>query len=123
MCHKELLRGVKALAAFAPCSNFVFRKSEANTVLKKIPPRKGGGWSLQTEMCQISEYGCFTDDHKGLVATKTILQVKVSHHHRLSSQLCVVIIFLVTVVVCRGIISVMMYHTGSPVLQTEVFHM
>lgn len=36
------------------------------------------------------------------------------------SQLCVVIIFLVTVVMCRGIISVMMYHTGSPVLRTEV---
>uniref|UniRef100_A0A1A7WND2 Anoctamin n=1 Tax=Iconisemion striatum TaxID=60296 RepID=A0A1A7WND2_9TELE len=34
-------------------------------------------------------------------------------------MLCVVIIFLVTVVVCRGIISVMMYHTGSPVLRTE----
>ncbi|XP_024136617.2 anoctamin-7 isoform X1 [Oryzias melastigma] len=34
-------------------------------------------------------------------------------------MLCVVIIFLVTVVMCRGIISVMMYHTGSPVLRTE----
>lgn len=35
-------------------------------------------------------------------------------------QLCVVMIFLVTVVMCRGIISVMMFHTGSPVLRTEV---
>ncbi|XP_044208094.1 anoctamin-7 isoform X1 [Thunnus albacares] len=34
-------------------------------------------------------------------------------------MLCVVMIFLVTVVMCRGIISVMMYHTGSPVLRTE----
>ncbi|XP_041860974.1 anoctamin-7 isoform X2 [Melanotaenia boesemani] len=34
-------------------------------------------------------------------------------------MLSVVIIFLVTVVMCRGIISVMMYHTGSPVLRTE----
>lgn len=38
----------------------------------------------------------------------------------LPSQLCVVMIFLVTVVMCRGIISVMMFHTGSPVLRTEV---
>ncbi len=38
-----------------------------------------------------------------------------------SSQLCVVMIFLVTVVMCRGIISVMMFHTGSPVLRTEVY--
>lgn len=29
-------------------------------------------------------------------------------------------IFLVTVVMCRGIIIVMMFHTGSPVLRTEV---
>lgn len=29
-------------------------------------------------------------------------------------------IFLVTVVMCRGIISMMMFHTGSPVLRTEV---
>ncbi|XP_029013262.1 anoctamin-7 isoform X2 [Betta splendens] len=34
-------------------------------------------------------------------------------------MLCVVMIFLVTVVMCRGIISVMMFHTGSPVLRTE----
>uniref|UniRef100_A0A3B3ZSM6 Anoctamin n=1 Tax=Periophthalmus magnuspinnatus TaxID=409849 RepID=A0A3B3ZSM6_9GOBI len=34
-------------------------------------------------------------------------------------QLCVVMIFLVTVVMCRGIISIMMFHTGSPVLRTE----
>uniref|UniRef100_A0A3Q0S5D4 Anoctamin n=1 Tax=Amphilophus citrinellus TaxID=61819 RepID=A0A3Q0S5D4_AMPCI len=34
-------------------------------------------------------------------------------------MLCVVIIFLVTVVMCRGIISVVMFHTGSPVLRTE----
>lgn len=40
---------------------------------------------------------------------------------RLPSQLCVVMIFLVTVVMCRGIISVMMFHTGSPVLRTEVY--
>uniref|UniRef100_A0A4W6BN82 Anoctamin n=1 Tax=Lates calcarifer TaxID=8187 RepID=A0A4W6BN82_LATCA len=33
-------------------------------------------------------------------------------------MLCVVMIFLVTVVMCRGIISVMMFHTGSPVLRT-----
>uniref|UniRef100_A0A8C5ERF8 Anoctamin n=1 Tax=Gouania willdenowi TaxID=441366 RepID=A0A8C5ERF8_GOUWI len=31
-------------------------------------------------------------------------------------MLCVVMIFLVTVVMCRGIISVMMFRTGSPVL-------
>uniref|UniRef100_A0A8C5EQA1 Anoctamin n=1 Tax=Gouania willdenowi TaxID=441366 RepID=A0A8C5EQA1_GOUWI len=34
-------------------------------------------------------------------------------------MLCVVMIFLVTVVMCRGIISVMMFRTGSPVLRTE----
>ncbi|XP_014856548.1 PREDICTED: anoctamin-7-like [Poecilia mexicana] len=34
-------------------------------------------------------------------------------------MLCVVIIFLVTVVMCRGVISVMMYQSGSPVLRTE----
>ncbi|XP_072305572.1 anoctamin-7 [Eucyclogobius newberryi] len=34
-------------------------------------------------------------------------------------MLCVVMIFLVTVVMCRGIISIMMFHTGSPVLRTE----
>uniref|UniRef100_A0A3P8USS8 Anoctamin n=1 Tax=Cynoglossus semilaevis TaxID=244447 RepID=A0A3P8USS8_CYNSE len=34
-------------------------------------------------------------------------------------MLCVVMIFLVTVVMCRGIISVMMFQTGSPVLRTE----
>uniref|UniRef100_A0A7N8X477 Anoctamin n=1 Tax=Mastacembelus armatus TaxID=205130 RepID=A0A7N8X477_9TELE len=33
-------------------------------------------------------------------------------------MLCVVMIFLVTVVMCRGIISVIMFHTGSPVLRT-----
>lgn len=38
----------------------------------------------------------------------------------LPPQLCVVMIFLVTVVMCRGIVSVMMFHTGSPVLRTEV---
>ncbi|XP_029974519.1 anoctamin-7 [Salarias fasciatus] len=34
-------------------------------------------------------------------------------------MMCVVMIFLVTVVMCRGIISVMMFRTGSPVLRTE----
>ncbi|XP_053704576.1 anoctamin-7 [Synchiropus splendidus] len=34
-------------------------------------------------------------------------------------MLCVVMIFLVTVVICRGIISVMMFHTGNPILRTE----
>ncbi|KAM9855199.1 anoctamin-7 [Aulostomus maculatus] len=34
-------------------------------------------------------------------------------------MLCVVMIFLVTVVMCRGIISVIIFHTGSPVLRTE----
>ncbi|KAI9531133.1 hypothetical protein NQZ68_000628 [Dissostichus eleginoides] len=34
-------------------------------------------------------------------------------------MLCVVMIFLVTVVMCRGIISLMMFRTGSPVLRTE----
>uniref|UniRef100_A0A3B4G238 Anoctamin n=2 Tax=Haplochromini TaxID=319058 RepID=A0A3B4G238_9CICH len=34
-------------------------------------------------------------------------------------MLCVVMIFLVTVVVCRGIISVVIFHSGSPVLRTE----
>lgn len=37
------------------------------------------------------------------------------------SQLCVVMIFLVTVVMCRGIISLMMFRTGSPILRTEVY--
>lgn len=40
----------------------------------------------------------------------------------LFSQLCVVMIFLVTVVVCRGIISVVIFHSGSPVLRTEVHY-
>jgi len=35
-------------------------------------------------------------------------------------QLCVVLIFLVTVIMYRGIISVMMFHTGNPVLRTQV---
>ncbi|XP_040049243.2 anoctamin-7 isoform X2 [Gasterosteus aculeatus] len=34
-------------------------------------------------------------------------------------MLCVVMIFLVTVVMCRGIISLMLFRTGSPVLRTE----
>ncbi|XP_056129339.1 anoctamin-7 [Lampris incognitus] len=34
-------------------------------------------------------------------------------------MLCVVMIFLVTVIMYRGIISVMMFHTGSPVLRTQ----
>ncbi|KAF7645422.1 hypothetical protein LDENG_00204830 [Lucifuga dentata] len=34
-------------------------------------------------------------------------------------MLCVVMIFLVTVVMCRGIISMMMFHTGSAVLRTQ----
>uniref|UniRef100_A0A668APH9 Anoctamin n=1 Tax=Myripristis murdjan TaxID=586833 RepID=A0A668APH9_9TELE len=37
-------------------------------------------------------------------------------------MLCVVMIFLVTVIMYRGIISVMMFHTGSPVLRTQVHH-
>lgn len=36
------------------------------------------------------------------------------------SQLCVVMIFLVTVVLCRGIITVIMFHTKSHLLQTQV---
>lgn len=40
----------------------------------------------------------------------------------LPTQLCVVMIFLVTVVMCRGIISLMLFRTGSPVLRTEVHH-
>ncbi|CAL8400741.1 unnamed protein product, partial [Boreogadus saida] len=34
-------------------------------------------------------------------------------------MLCVVVIFLVTVIMYRGIISVMMFHTGNPVLRTQ----
>lgn len=37
-----------------------------------------------------------------------------------SFQLCVVMIFLVTVIMCRGIITVVMFHTRNHILQTEV---
>lgn len=36
------------------------------------------------------------------------------------SQLCVVMIFLVSVIMYRGIVSTMMYHTGNIVLMTQV---
>lgn len=36
------------------------------------------------------------------------------------SQLCVVMIFLVSVIMYRGIVSVMMYHTGNAILMTQV---
>ncbi len=35
-------------------------------------------------------------------------------------QLCVVMIFLVTVIIYRSIVSVMMFETGSSVLRTQV---
>ncbi len=38
----------------------------------------------------------------------------------LFSQLCVVMIFLVTVIIYRSIVSVMMFETGSSVLRTQV---
>lgn len=34
-------------------------------------------------------------------------------------QLCVVVIFLVTVIIYRSIVSVMMYETGSSMLRTQ----
>lgn len=53
-------------------------------------------------------------------ATISASQYVLTHHPCLHAQLCVVMIFLVTVVMCRAIISVMMFHTGNPVLRTEV---
>lgn len=38
----------------------------------------------------------------------------------LFSQLCVVMIFLVTVIIYRSIVSVMMFETGSSVLRAQV---
>lgn len=37
-------------------------------------------------------------------------------------QLCVVMIFLVSVIMYRGIVSMMMYHTGNTILMTQVSH-
>lgn len=37
-----------------------------------------------------------------------------------SLQLCVVMIFLVSVIMYRGIVSMMMYHTGNSILMTQV---
>ncbi|TNN25923.1 Anoctamin-7 [Liparis tanakae] len=52
---------------------------------------------------------------------KTRLSRMVTGSMVIIMMLCVVMIFLVTVVMCRGIISMMMFHTGSPVLRTEVY--
>lgn len=59
-------------------------------------------------------------EHVEVSKREGISPVPLTRYVWFPSQLCVVMIFLVTVVMCRGIISVMMYHTGSPVLRTEV---
>nr|XP_025036500.1 LOW QUALITY PROTEIN: anoctamin-7 [Pelodiscus sinensis] len=79
-------------------------------------------WNI-SEICPMAKVG-YLFDHPGTVFFSVFMSfwavTFLEHWKRKSATLlCVVMIFLVSVIMYRGIVSVVMYHTGNAVLMTQ----
>ncbi|MBN3294663.1 ANO7 protein, partial [Polypterus senegalus] len=92
-------------------------------------------WNI-SDICSMTKLG-YLFDHPGTVLFSVFMSfwavtfleywkrknATLAHHWDCmdfqENELCIVMIFLVTVIMYRGIISMMMYHTGSSVLRTQ----